>query len=343
MAQTTVRWAIVGTGGIALRTLGDLTLCENAEVVAVCSRSSDSAARFATEHGIPRHYGDFAALCADPEVDAIYLGTPHGTHFAYASEAITAGKNVLSEKPLTMTADEARELQRLSREHGVLVMEAMWMKFSPSIRKAQELVAAGAIGTPMIVQAGLGYPVPTNGPKRFWVPELGGGALYDMGVYTIALAQLFLGIPESISCVGHTRADSVDYFEGITLTFANGAIAQLTTSITYSIPPRGYLGGTTGSIDFAEPLFSPPAFRHMAADPPRPPVIEEYTFEKEGAGYVPMFRAAGEAILAGEVEHAIHPMSATIAVLETMETVRAQLLAQRDHNLPWTGPVGPAE
>ena len=183
----------------------------------MCSRSSDSAARFATEHGIPRHYGDFAALCADPEVDAIYLGTPHGTHFAYASEAIKAGKNVLSEKPLTMTADEARELQRLSLEHGVLVMEAMWMKFSPSIRKAQELVAAGAIGTPMIVQAGLGYPVPTNGPKRFWVPELGGGALYDMGVYTIALAQLFLGIPESISCVGHTRADGVDYFEGITV------------------------------------------------------------------------------------------------------------------------------
>lgn len=169
--------------------------------------------RNGTRH--PRHYGDFAALCADPEVDAIYLGTPHGTHFAYASEAIKAGKNVLSEKPLTMTADEARELQRLSLEHGVLVMEAMWMKFSPSIRKAQEaFVAAGAIGTPMIVQAGLGYPVPTNGPKRFWVPELGGGALYDMGVYTIALAQLFLGIPESVQGpVGHTRADGVDYFE----------------------------------------------------------------------------------------------------------------------------------
>ena len=92
-------------------------------------------------------------------------------------------------------------------------MEAMWMKFSPAMRRAVELVEAGTIGEPRLLQAGLGYPVPPDGPKRFWDAALGGGALYDMGVYTIALAQLFLGIPESISCVGHTRAELVDLLE----------------------------------------------------------------------------------------------------------------------------------
>lgn len=326
----TVRWAVVGSGGIAKRTVGDLRLCEDAQVVAVCSREPTRAQAFAAEHGLPLAFGDFTALCASDEVDALYIGTPHSTHFALASQALRAGKHVLCEKPLTMTADEARELGRLAESHGVFLMEAMWMKFSPAMCKAQELVAAGTIGEPRLLQAGLGYPVPANGPARFWDAALGGGALYDMGVYTITLAQMFLGELTGIEATGTMRPDGVDLEEAITLRYRSGALAQLATSITSLIPPRGWLSGRLGAIDFKEPLFSPAGFKLVIGQPPAPPKVEELDFPREGAGYVPMFRAVNAAILAGATSHPSHPVAATAQVLEIMQAIQVRLGAERD-------------
>ena len=118
-----VRWAVVGSGGIAVRTVGDLRRCPDAEVVAICSREQSRADAFAQAHDLPLAFGDFAQLCASERVDAVYIGTPHATHFALASQALRAGKHVLCEKPLTMTADEARVLGQLAAEHGVFLME----------------------------------------------------------------------------------------------------------------------------------------------------------------------------------------------------------------------------
>jgi len=229
-----LRWAIVGTGGIGRRTVGDLRLCDTAEVVAVASRSRASADEFAKTWGLPLAFDDYASLCASPDVDAIYIGTPHATHFDYARRALLAGKHVLCEKPLTMTAAEALELGRLAAASGVFLMEAMWMKFSPAMQRAMELVGDGVIGELRFVQAGLGYPVPPEGPKRFWDAALGGGALYDMAVYTITLTQMFLGEPVAISATGTMREDGVDLEEAITLRFSSGALAQLATSITFT-------------------------------------------------------------------------------------------------------------
>src|SRR5262245_37921431 len=292
-----VRWAIVGTGGIGRRTVGDLRHCDSAEVVAVASRSRASPDEFAQSWNSPLALDDYDLLCASPDVDAVYIGTPHATHFDYARRAILAGKHVLCEKPLTMTAEEALELGRLAAASRVFLMEAMWMKFSPAMQRAVELVGAGVIGEVRFVQAGLGYPVPPNGPKRFWDAALGGGALYDMGVYTITLTQMFLGEHVEVSASGTMRKDGVDLEQAITLRFASGALAQLATSITFMIPPRGWLGGTKGSIDFGEQLFSPGSIRIVTGNPPAPPTVKDETFVKEGNGYVPMFRAVNEKIL----------------------------------------------
>jgi len=325
-----VRWAVVGSGGIGRRTVGDLRLCDDAEVVAIASRSRATADAFAREHGLALAFDDFGALCASPDVDAVYIGTPHATHFALASRALSAGKHVLCEKPLTMTADEARELGRIASAHRVFLMEAMWMKFSPAMRKAVELVGAGAIGEPRFLQAGLGYPVPPDGPKRFWDAALGGGALYDMGVYTITLAQMFLGDLREVSVTGTMRPDGVDLDEAITLRYAGGAIAQLATSITFLVPPRGWLGGRQGSIDFQEPLFSPAGLRLTTGQPPAPPAVRDLSFTREGAGYVPMFRAVNACIRTGATEHPLHPVSATAEVLEIMQRIQAGLARERD-------------
>ncbi|NDY91868.1 Gfo/Idh/MocA family protein [Ideonella livida] len=325
-----IRWAIVGSGGIARRTVGDLRLCPEARLVAICSRSRERADAFAAEHGLPLAFDDYTALCASPEVDAVYIGTPHATHFALARQALVAGKHVLCEKPLTMTADEARTLGRLAAEHGVLVMEAMWMKFSPAMQRAVELVREGVIGQPRFLQAGLGYPVPANGPARFWDPALGGGALYDMGVYLLTLAQMFLGEPEEVRVTGQMRPDGVDLAEAITLRYAGGAMAQLATSIIGWMPPRGWLGGDGGAIDFQEPLFSPGGLKVSTGRPPAPPQVQQLDFPREGAGYAPMFRAAHQAIRAGQTEHPQHPVAATAAVLDLMQRVQALMAVERD-------------
>jgi len=326
--STTVRWGVVGTGGIAHRAVGDLQLCENAEVVAVCSRDAASAASFAQQYDIPIASGDFDALCASDDVDGVYIGIPHGVHFDYAARALKAGKHVICEKPLTMTSAEAEELQRLSRENSAFILEGMWMKFTPAFHKLRELLAEGAIGERALVQAGAGYPVPVDGPRRFWVAELGGGALYDLGVYTIALAHSVLGDPDEVVVRGTARTDGVDLHEAYTLRYASGALAQLVNSITTFVPPAGWLGGSKGCIVLDEPLFAPRSFRLVTGTPPARPTTTEFTFEQEGAGYVPMFRAAGEAILAGRLETEVHPMSDTIAVLRIMERVRDALMAE---------------
>ena len=157
-----------------------------------------------------------------------------------------------------------------------------------------------------------------------------GGALYDMAVYTITLAQMVLGEPVEISATGTMRPDGVDLEEAITLRFANGALAQLATSITTLIPPRGWIGGTRGCIDFGEQLFSPGSLRLVVGQPPKPPTVTDEVFAKEGNGYVPMFRAVNERILAGATEHPAHPVSATASVLQTMQTIQARLAVDRD-------------
>jgi len=322
--QTPVRWGIVGTGGIARRTVGDLRATAGCEVAAVASRAQANADAFAAEHAIPRAFGDRDAMLQSGEVDAVYIGTPHTSHVEIAREAILAGKHVVCEKPLAMTSGEAAELGELARGHGVLLLEGMWMSFSPAMRRTLQIIDAGEIGAPRLVQAGLGFAVPQEA-RRYWDPELGGGALFDMGVYSITLACLVLGKVVGIEAVGHVQDDGVDLESAITLRFEDGGAAQLMTSIVSFIPPRGWIGGTKGSIDLGERLFSPASLRVAVGRPPAPPEIRDEAFEQEGAGYVPMFRGALEAIGNGWTEHPLHPHARTVEVLRTMESAQALL------------------
>jgi len=327
--MTKVRWGLVGTGGIGTRTVGDLRMCTDAEITAVASRRQDSADAFAAEHGIPHAFGDYADLCASPDVDAIYIGTPHSSHFAYARQALAAGKHVLCEKPLTMTADEAAELGRLAAERGLFLMEAMWMTFAPANQHVMREIEAGRIGAPRFLQASVGFTVPADGPRRYWDPELGGGALYDLGIYTVTLAQMIFGEVESISASGVIRPDGVDEHDAYLLHFAGGT-AQIVNSLTFFAPPKGWLGGTEGAIDFGEQIWSPRTLRITTGTPPTPPDVEELAFAPEGNGYVPMFRAVNACILAGETQHPLHPVSKTVEALRTIEGIRDLLIARRD-------------
>ena len=311
---------MVGTGGISRTTAGDLHLAENLDLVAVASRTIDNAAAFAAEFEVPRAYGDYDALFDDEDVDVVYIGTPIATHAVLARRALLAGKHVLVEKAFTTTAAEARSLAGLAAERGRFLMEAMWMRFNPAFRRMLDEVAAGAIGEVRTVQAGFGIPFPPS--WNIWRPELGGGALLDMGVYPLTLAHLVLGRPEAIRATGELRRDGLDITASVFLGYGEGRFAQALTSLAGFVNPVATVGGTEGFIAFDQPFMSAGSFRVETPPDGEPRTV---TVPLEGAGYVPMFRAVGEAIAEGRLEHPWRPLAETIAVLETMDEIRRQL------------------
>ena len=326
MADPRTRWGIAGTGWISQTTIKDLRLVENIEVVAVSSRQQETADAFAAEEGIERAYGDYARMLEDPDIDVIYIGTPHGSHHPMAVAALEAGKHVLAEKPLGVDAAQARELAELARQRGLFLMEAMWMKFNPMIRTLQRTVADGAIGELRWMQAGFGFAVPYDPANRFWDPAQGGGALLDVGIYPITLTQLFTGPPDRITCEGTINPDGVDKRVLVNL-FGGEVQAQLSTSIEHMLTPRATLAGTTGFIDVDMPFWASGGFT-VWPEGLGGPASYEVRETIEGAGYVPMFRHASQCVLDGLVESPSHPLSATIEVLDTIDEVRRQLMAR---------------
>jgi predicted dehydrogenase len=177
-----IRWGVVGPGRIADKVTQDFDVVDGARAVAVASRSSERAAAFAARHGIERSYGSYAEILADPDVDVLYLATPHPQHHAVAIAALRVGKALLVEKAFTATTAGAAEVVDLARETGVFTMEAMWTRFQPAVVALRELVDDGAIGEVRAVQADLGVAATYDPADRLFDLALGGGALLDLGV-----------------------------------------------------------------------------------------------------------------------------------------------------------------
>jgi predicted dehydrogenase len=321
-------WAVVGTGGISRTTAGDLHLTENLDLLAVASRTIENASAFADEFELPRAYGDYDSLFADDDIDVVYIGTPIATHGDLARRALLAGKHVLVEKAFTTTAAEARDLAALAAQQGRFLMEAMWMRFNPAINLMLRELDAGAIGDVLSVQAGFGIPFPRT--SNIWRPELGGGALLDMGVYPLTLADLVLGPPDTLEATGEIRADGLDVTASVLLGYGDGRFAHALTSLAGPVNPVASIGGTEGIVSFDAPFFATGSFT-VVQWPDMDGRTE--TVELEGAGYVPMFRAVCEAIEDGLTEHPLRPLRDTVDVLKTMDEVRRQLTALRAGSL----------
>jgi predicted dehydrogenase len=178
-----INWGIVGCGRIAAQFCEDLAHTNNGVVYAVAARNGDDATAFASKYGAANAYEGYQALFDDKNVDVVYIATPHNFHFKNASDAIKAGKHVLCEKPITVSAEECKQLSLLAKKHDVFLMEAMWTYFLPAIQKAKQWVEQGRIGTIKHVKADFGYPVPFNPDGREYNLDLAGGCLLDMGIY----------------------------------------------------------------------------------------------------------------------------------------------------------------
>jgi predicted dehydrogenase len=317
----TVRWGVIGPGRIASKVVADFPHVPGAEVVAVASRSLDRAKAFATVHDIARPHGSYREILDDPDVDVVYIATPHPQHRAVALAALRAGKAIMVEKAFTVTPQATREIAALAADRGVFAMEAMWTRFQPAIVRMQELIADGAVGEVRVVQADLGVRNPLTPGDRFITPELGGGALFDLTVYPVSFAQMVLGTPTAVSAHGVVTADGVDLEESAVLAFASGATATMTTTLRCATPGQARVFGTDGWIDV------PPRFHHPdrivlhrhGRDP------EEIVAPHVGGGYFHELVEATECVAAGRSESAVMPLADTIVVQDVMGEIAARL------------------
>ncbi|MFE0728955.1 Gfo/Idh/MocA family protein [Streptomyces antibioticus] len=323
MTTDTVRWGILATGGIAAAFTADLVDLPDAEVVAVASRTETSARAFAERFGIPRAYGGWEALAEDPDIDVVYVATPHSAHRAAAGLCLKAGRAVLCEKPFTLNVREAEELVALARQEGRFLMEAMWMYCNPVVRRLKALIDDGAIGDVRTVQADFGLEGPFPPSHRLRDPEQGGGALLDLGVYPVSFAHLLLGEPDRISAQAVLSAEGVDLQTALALSWDSGALAALHCSVTGGTGTTASVTGSRGRIDIPAGFFHPDRFvLHRTGHDP-----EEFTADPSDGPRTTLRHEAHEvmrALRAGETESPLVPLNGTLAVLRTLDTARHQ-------------------
>lgn len=314
-----VKWGIISTGRIAGEFASDFKYVDNAELVAVASRSQESADAFAKRHGIPKAYDSYQKLYEDPEVEAIYVATPHNFHFENSRDALAHDKAVLCEKPITIHPAQFEELRAFAKEKNQYLMEGMWTYFHPAIQKAQQWVADGRIGQLVQVKADFGYAVPFDPKGRMYNPDLAGGALLDMGIYPIAMAWLFLRKdPKEILVTCHKASTGVDDDVNILFDYGNET-ANLATSFRSKLHNNLFVIGTEATIRI--PFFwkASECFLYKGDEQ-----IDHFDDGRDSIGFNHELQAVSQDILDGKKESAIMPHTNSAKFQELMTKVMAK-------------------
>ncbi|MEZ4919997.1 MAG: Gfo/Idh/MocA family oxidoreductase [Saprospiraceae bacterium] len=247
MKERTIRWGILGLGKIARTFIHDARLVADTEVLAVASRSQEKADAFAAEFQVERAYGTYEKLMADPDIDAVYIATPHHAHAACAIACLNAGKHVLCEKPMAVNQSQVRSLIDAAQRNQVFLMEALWTRFNPNIRQILARIQAGELGDLNYVQADFSFFSQHSDESRMFNLDLAGGAMLDLGIYPVFLAYLFMGKPESIQATAHFHRTGADAQTAALLHYPTG-IATIMCGLRSHAHMRAQLAGTKGSI-----------------------------------------------------------------------------------------------
>ncbi len=316
-----MRVAILGVGNIAEKMAEAVNgLDESVQAYAVASRDLKKAQAFAGKWGFEKAYGSYKEMLDDPQVDLVYVATPHAFHYAHAKMCIEHGKAVLCEKAFTQDAKQAEELIRLAEEKKVLLTEAIWTRYMPSRKMINDLVAAGVIGEVTSLQANLGYVI--DHVERMRKPELAGGAVLDLGVYPINFAAMvFDGEIKTICAVGTKLETGVDAQESIVLEFAGGRMAYLYASMLVQSDREGVINGTKGYIEVqninnCEQIRVFDLDRKMTAVYDVPQQINGYEYE---------VLSCQKALAEGRIECPEMPHAETLRIMQVMDEVRRQL------------------
>ena len=314
-----IRFGILAAGNIANSMAKAVSQLEETECFAVASRSYERAKAFADRWGFGRAYGSYEELAEDPDVDLIYVASPHSHHYPHAKLCLEHGKHVLLEKAFTVNAAQAQELIDLAEDKGLLLAEAFWPRYMPTRKILDDLIAQGTIGEVRAVTADFGAPL--SHVERMWNPALAGGALLDLGVYPINFAlQVFKEPVKKIQADAVMSAQGVDLMNGITLTFEGDKLAVLHSNMLACMRNRGVIYGEKGFIELFE-INNPGAIRvfdenkELTAEYPAPPQINGYEYE---------VLSCVQAIRNGKTECGEMPHSETMRLMNILDEIRRQ-------------------
>ncbi|MGO1316442.1 MAG: Gfo/Idh/MocA family protein [Cellulomonadaceae bacterium] len=315
-----VRWGILGAGGIAASFADAVTAGTRSQLVAVGSRDRVRAERFATAHGIPTTHVGYEELVNDPQVDVVYVATPHSEHRDHALLAIAAGKHVLVEKAFTRNAREAQQVFDAAERAGTFAMEAMWTRFLPHVAALRSLIAAGVIGEIINVSADHGQWFCFDPASRLFDPNLAGGALLDLGVYPVSFTHDLLGVPDRVSAVGSLTSTGVDGQVSMILAYGEQTHATLSTTLWSRTATTAVISGTRGRIEIAGTFYAPTSLRCVLHDG------AIWTYERPGRTGL-QFEAAEVArcVREGRTQSERMPWAQTLDVMRTLDEIRSQI------------------
>jgi predicted dehydrogenase len=316
-----LRWGIIGTGLIAERFAADMPFSDSGVISAVGSRTQSSADTFADKFGIANRHDSYESLVQDDDVDAVYVATPHPWHHDNALLALNHGKHVLVEKPFTMTAAEAQDVVDVARDNGLFLMEAMWTRFLPHIIAVREKLAEGAVGDIVTVAADHGQWFVKDPAFRLFAPELGGGALLDLGVYVVSFASMVLGTPSRVTALLDATFTGVDGQASMIFGYDSGAQALLTCTSLARSATRASIVGTDGRIEIEGAFYAPSTFTIT----PREGEPELFEFPHEGRGLRHQAEEVARCVAEGRTESLIMPLDETVAIMDTMDQVLGYL------------------
>ena len=309
---------ILGAGGIARVMAETVNGMEEAQCYAVAARDLGRAQKFAEEFGVEKAYGSYEEMLQDPQVELVYIATPHSHHYEHVKLCLEHGKHVLCEKAFTANAAQAEEILKMAEEKGFLLTEAIWTRYMPMRKTIDEVVASGIIGKITSLSANLGYVIEQN--ERIHAPELAGGALLDLTVYPLNFASMVFGddiVKVDASCV---KIDTgVDGQDNVMLTYRDGKMATLYTTIHAQTDRRGMINGSLGYIEI-ENINNYESMKVYDLDRK---VIASYEAPKQITGYEYEVRAAIRAIREGKTECEEMPHAETIKMMKLMDRIRA--------------------
>ena len=313
------RWGFIGNGWIAKVLAEDFKIA-GLKIQAIGARSQAKADEFADTYGIPNRHESYEKLVNDPEVDIVYVATPHPFHVRDAVLALNAGKHVLCEKPFTINEKEAVQIKEAANRNNKFVMEAMWARFLPGQNELQKIIESGAIGKVRIVIADhTRYLVDI---RRLWDPELGGGALLDLGVYPIHLIVRLLGIPTKIESSAKLSSENIDEYLMCKMDFADGGMATFLTTNSVVGANRAIIYGEKGRIEVAGSAWDSTNFSlfNQAGD-----LLSQYEESHPGTGRQFQALEVERCIREGLIESPLLPIDETIAIMRIMDQIRNQI------------------
>ena len=315
------KWGVLGTGGIAAAFVKDLLHAQGHEVVAVGSRTLAKAQEFAKNIPTATAYGSYKDLVNDPNVDAIYVATPHPSHEENTLLALTAGKPVLCEKPFAISAKQAQSMMNCAKENNVALLEAMWTRYLPHIAVVREILASGVLGKIETVEADHGQRLADQNIARIVDPQLAGGALLDLGIYPVSFAHLVLGAPSAITARAVMTDRGVDAQTSAIFDYDSGAQAIINTTMNALTPCRAVVSGLLGRLEIDGVFYAPTAMRVILFDG----TVTEYPNNYVGHGLREQAIEMARVVGSGALESPLMPWSETLSVMQTLDQIRDQI------------------